>query len=79
MYFVMPKTKIEFWQAKIERNKERDFEIQRPFASMRWHGTTIWKCQLRPKKRLNIGIPFIYVIFHPSQKNYKAKNGLHEK
>lgn len=27
-YFVMPKTRTEFWQAKIERNKERDSENQ---------------------------------------------------
>lgn len=33
-YFVMPKTRTEFWRAKIERNKERDYEIQRQLASM---------------------------------------------
>lgn len=50
-YFVMPKTRTEFWQAKIERNKERDYEIQRQLASMGWHCITIWECQLKPKVR----------------------------
>lgn len=40
-YFIMPKTRTEFWQAKIERNKERDSEIQRQLASMWWHCITI--------------------------------------
>ena len=50
-YFVMPKTRTEFWQAKIERNKELDYEIQRQLASMGWHCITIWECQLKPKVR----------------------------
>ena len=27
-YFVLPKSRTEFWQAKIERNRERDLEEQ---------------------------------------------------
>ena len=50
-YFIMPKTRTEFWQAKIERNKERDSEIQRQLASMGWHCITIWECQLKTKIR----------------------------
>lgn len=50
-YFVMPKTRTEFWQAKIERNKERDYEIQQQLTSMGWHCITIWECQLKPKVR----------------------------
>ena len=50
-YFVMPKTRTEFWQAKIERNKERDSENQQQLTSMGWHCITIWECQLKPKVR----------------------------
>lgn len=47
----MPETRTEFWQAKIERNKERDSEIQRQLAYMGWHCITIWECQQKPKVR----------------------------
>lgn len=50
-YFIMPKTRTEFWQAKIERNKERDSENQQQLTSMGWHCITIWECQLKPKVR----------------------------
>ena len=50
-YFVIPKTRTEFWQTKIERNKKRDSENQRKLASMGWHCITIWECQLKPKVR----------------------------
>jgi DNA mismatch endonuclease (patch repair protein) len=69
-YFVMPKTRTEFWQAKIERNKERDSEIQRQLASMGWHCITIWECQLKPKEReatlesLSYTLSLIYLNDH---------------
>ena len=47
----MPKSRIDFWQAKIERNQIRDKEEQHKLAGMGWHCITIWECQLKPKVR----------------------------
>lgn len=47
-YFVLPKSNIDFWRSKIERNKKRDIEVQRELAKMGWHCITIWECQLKP-------------------------------
>lgn len=33
-YFVVPKTRTEFWLNKINRNHERDIEVKRKLASM---------------------------------------------
>ncbi len=49
--FLMPKTRTDFWNAKIERNKARDKEEQRQLALMGWHCVTVWECQLKPKVR----------------------------
>ncbi len=46
-YFRLPKTNTAFWQAKIERNKERDIEEQHQLAKMGWHCITVWECQLK--------------------------------
>lgn len=48
-YFVMPKTHIEFWTAKINQNKERDRQVCQQLTSMGWNCLTIWECQLKPK------------------------------
>ena len=39
-YFRLPKTNIDFWQKKIERNKERDKKEQCQLAAMGWHCIT---------------------------------------
>ena len=49
--YVMPKSNVEFWKAKIERNRQRDKEQQRRLAEMGWHCITVWECQLKPKVR----------------------------
>ncbi|CDC56690.1 dNA mismatch endonuclease Vsr [Phocaeicola coprophilus CAG:333] len=79
-YFVMPKTRIDFWQAKIERNKERDSENQRKLASMGWHCITIWECQLKPKVREATLESLSYTLSLIFLKNHKVKKyELHEK
>jgi DNA mismatch endonuclease, patch repair protein len=50
-YFRLPKTNTEFWQKKIERNKERDKEEQVKLAQMGWHCITVWECELKADKR----------------------------
>ena len=48
-YYRLPKTNVDFWRKKVERNKKRDVEEQRQLAAMGWHCITIWECQLKPK------------------------------
>ena len=43
----IPKTKTEFWVAKIKRNQERDFEVLQKLKQMGWNTITIWECQLK--------------------------------
>lgn len=49
--FRLPKTNTGFWQAKIERNRERDTEERRTLASMGWHSVVVWECELKAKVR----------------------------
>lgn len=50
-YFRLPRTNVEFWKNKIERNKKRDHEEQLRLAAMGWHCITVWECQLKPQLR----------------------------
>lgn len=49
--FVMPRTNTDFWKAKIDRNRQRDIEVQLKLTEMGWHRITIWECQLKPDRR----------------------------
>ena len=72
-YFVMPKSRTDFWQAKIERNQTRDKEEQHKLASMGWHCITIWECQLKPKVREQTLQSLEYTLNHIFLEDHKVK------
>lgn len=63
-YYRLPKTRTDFWQAKIERNKKRDVEEQHLLASMGWHCITVWECQLKPAQREQTLESLAYTLNH---------------
>ena len=72
-YAARPKSNAEFWQTKINRNKERDTETQRKLASMGWHCITIWECQLKPKVRQATLESLEYTLSHIFLQDHKVK------
>ena len=42
-YFVLPKSNTQYWQEKIERNKERDIEKRIQLRFLGWHTIIIWE------------------------------------
>ena len=50
-YFVVPKTRTDFWLNKINRNQERDKEVKKQLAKMGLHSITIWECELKPSNK----------------------------
>ena len=63
-YFRLPKTNTDFWEKKINRNKERDKEEQRQLAKMGWHCITVWECELKPKVRDKTLESLAYTLNH---------------
>ena len=49
-YFVLPKSNVEFWKDKIERNRRRDLKERIQLRYMGWHVMQVWECQLKPKE-----------------------------
>lgn len=43
----VPKTNIEFWQAKFERNQERDARKISELENAGWKVIVIWECQIK--------------------------------
>ena len=53
----LPKSRIEYWKAKIETNKSRDRLIKEKLKAKGWRQLAIWECQLRTKKAASLALP----------------------
>ncbi len=45
----LPKTRAEWWAAKLDRNKSRDREVNRLLRKAGWRVLRIWECDLTAK------------------------------
>lgn len=50
--FVLPKSNLEYWLPKLERNKQRDKENVEKLQSLGWNVVVVWECELKDEKRL---------------------------
>ncbi|MCB9448389.1 MAG: DNA mismatch endonuclease Vsr [Flavobacteriales bacterium] len=50
-YFVVPKTRTQWWLDKINRNKAKDAESCTQLKRSGWKIITVWECDLMKKKR----------------------------
>jgi DNA mismatch endonuclease (patch repair protein) len=41
----MPKSRIEFWKAKFERNVARDAEVEQALCGLGWRVHIVWECE----------------------------------
>ena len=51
--FRLPHTRREFWENKIETNRDRDARVIGDLADARWRTGIVWECALRGKLRRN--------------------------
>lgn len=47
----MPKVRIKFWKEKLERNKQRDKEVNKHYKKTDWKMFRIWEHNLRKNKQ----------------------------
>ena len=71
-YFRLPKTNIDFWSNKIERNKERDLKERMQLRNMGWHVILLWECQLKSKVREQNLKGLVYTLNKIVLENYNA-------
>ncbi len=61
-YFVLPKTRTEWWMQKITNTQNRDQKAKTELQSLGWRTITIWECELKPKRveeRLNALLSYL--------------------
>ena len=42
-----PKSRLDYWLPKLERNKQRDTEVRTQLEALRWQVLTVWGCELK--------------------------------
>lgn len=52
--FRIPKTRTEWWTAKLGRNKTRDVDVRAQLETMGWNVVVIWECETADPKQLAI-------------------------
>jgi DNA mismatch endonuclease, patch repair protein len=45
--FRASKSRVDFWQAKLARNRRRDASNKQALEELGWEVLTVWECQLR--------------------------------
>lgn len=50
--FKWPKTRPEFWRAKIGRNREVDGAAEKRLTDLGWRAAVVWECALKGRERL---------------------------
>lgn len=48
--FRLPKTRTDFWKAKIDANRARDSRVDRDLELLGWRSLRVRECELRGKK-----------------------------
>lgn len=70
-YYRLPKSNIDFWQTKIDRNRKRDAEVEAKLNSMGWRVLTVWECDLKNKERRERTLSHLAkTLFHICNRTY---------
>ena len=43
----MPRTRRDFWEPKLAKNRERDSLVQKELRRMGWRVLVLWECELK--------------------------------
>lgn len=52
----MPKSQLEYWKPKLDRNVERDQQNQQALQNAGWDVLTVWECEIKDQQKLEADI-----------------------
>ena len=50
----MPKSRIEFWEPKLNANQARDGKVLAELENLGWRVLTVWECELKNEPALKL-------------------------
>ena len=57
--FVLPKSNLDYWLPKLQRNKKRDAENADKLLALGWRVITIWTCELSSVEKCEKRLSFL--------------------
>jgi DNA mismatch endonuclease (patch repair protein) len=51
---ILPKTNLDYWLPKFEKNKQRDARAIKELLQLGWDVLTIWECQIKNEAELAV-------------------------
>jgi DNA mismatch endonuclease (patch repair protein) len=51
-HFRLPKTRTEWWKAKLEGNAKRDTRNEKELKALGWQVVVVWTCELRTCEKI---------------------------
>lgn len=69
----VPKSNINYWESKINKNKIRDRENYEELKNLNWNIVIIWECSLKVKIREQTLLKLSYYLNEILLNNYKQK------
>jgi DNA mismatch endonuclease (patch repair protein) len=77
--FRLPKTRREFWEAKIAGNRARDAAARAALAEFGWRQLEVWECALKGRTRLSSGVVDTQILVWVRSPSVSAEiRGRHE-
>ncbi len=52
----LPETNREFWEVKINKNRDRDAKVMESLQSMGWGCLVVWQCQIKNREELEVAL-----------------------
>ncbi len=67
-YFRLPKSNVEFWKEKIERNIARDVRNETELKALGWRVIRVWECEIKTVAQREEYLKHLYDrIVNPAQ------------
>ena len=67
-YFRLPKSNVQFWKEKIERNVARDIRNEAELKALGWRVIRVWECEIKTVAQRDEYLKHLYDrIVNPTQ------------
>ncbi|WP_236074812.1 very short patch repair endonuclease [Paraburkholderia nemoris] len=65
----MPKTRLDFWQPKLDANAARDVVVERKLTELGWNILIVWECEVKDEATL---MPRIRAFLDDTENNIES-------
>lgn len=77
-YFRLPKSNVDFWKEKIERNVARDTRSETELKALGWRVIRVWECEIKTVAQRDENLKRLYDRIANSAQSYLIEPDMDE-